>query len=179
MMQSFTNKKKNLILGWLDFFFLVEVRVFIVVVLKFLAIRSFPSGIFKLFYFTFSKATFSFISYHFTTLPTSLTLYFLLLYLNIHFYSFFTISLSPPNNRQTTITTHWTHCHPHPTPPLDHQTKSKTTFKKKKKNHQTKPKPPTYTNKPKKKKKKLLIEPSSEPTIEPHTQLHADFPQPP
>ena len=70
----------------------------------------------------FQRAILSIIRYHFTIHPTTLTIYFLLLYLNILFLLF----LSHP---QTTITTQWTHCHPPyiPAPQPDHQTKSKTT----------------------------------------------------
>ena len=56
-------------------------------------LRALAYGIFKIFYFTILKVTLSIIPHHFTTFPTSQTLFFFSLYLNI-FFNYFLLFLS-------------------------------------------------------------------------------------
>ena len=96
----------------------------------FLFLRVLTSRISKISYFTISKIIYSIIPYHFITYLTSQTLFVLRLYLNMIFYSCFTIFLSLfllSNQQPQPSKTHTHRVNPHPiNPPLPIKAPSKT-----------------------------------------------------
>ena len=69
-------------------------------------LRALAYGIFKIFYFTILKITLSIIPHHFTTFPTSQTLFLFSLYLNIFLIIFYHFSLSSSSTLSPSSSSH-------------------------------------------------------------------------